>query len=281
MRRLPCWLKIVAATGAGLVLFLYLTVMFVPSTELQRLANRVMAPHGLKLSATSFGKAFPLGVSAKGVSLASQSGEVLTFDRFTLRLRLLPLFGARMVFSCTGTIGKGTIEMETELTRKRRTDFSCRNIRLEDIPFFRTVAGAQAKGELRIKGDLQGKGQNAKGSLQLEASNLDLKGVSISGTPLPDASYRTLQGMLRISGGKTLLESVTLQGEGLYVRLSGSMPASGSLADTPIDLKLELMPKPAFLESQKFIFLLLAKYTVSPGNYLLPIRGTLGSPLLQ
>jgi type II secretion system protein N len=115
----------------------------------------------------------------------------------------------------------------------------------------------------------------------MEAKELDLRGVKISGTQLPDASYRTMQGMLRIAGGRTNLESVTLQGDGLYVRLSGDLPTGVSPAATPLNLKLELMPKPEFLESQKFIFLLLAKYTVTPGHYQLPIRGTLASPSLQ
>lgn len=38
------------------------------------------------------------------------------------------------------------------------------------------------------------------------------------------------------------------------------------------------MPRPEFLEKQKYIFLLLLKYQTSPGHYQLPVRGTLGKP---
>jgi hypothetical protein len=41
-----------------------------------------------------------------------------------------------------------------------------------------------------------------------------------------------------------------------------------------------MMPKPAFLERQKFVFLLLTKYQSSPGAYSVPIHGTLAHPAL-
>jgi hypothetical protein len=41
-----------------------------------------------------------------------------------------------------------------------------------------------------------------------------------------------------------------------------------------------MMPKPAFLERQKFIFLLLMRYQSSPGAYSIPIRGTLAHPAI-
>ena len=281
MSRIPFWVKVVTAATASLMLFIYLSLMLVPSLELQRLAVRIIAPYGLTLTSTSFGKTLPIGIRAKGFTLATQTGAVLKFDRLTVKLRLLPLLIGRVILACDAGVGPGTVEGELEITRKGRIEFSCQKVRLEDIPFFSTVAGAWAKGELRIKGDLHGRGSASKGYLQIEAKQLDLREVRISGTQLPDASYKTMQGMLRIANGRTTLESVTLQGEGLYVRLSGDLPAGGNPAAMPLNLKLELMPKAEFLESQKFIFILLAKYMVTPGHYQLPIRGTLASPVLQ
>jgi type II secretion system protein N len=59
------------------------------------------------------------------------------------------------------------------------------------------------------------------------------------------------------------------------------MPVTTPLGDAPLNLTLELMPKPAFLERQKFVFLLLAKYLISPGNYRIPINGTLARPAIE
>jgi hypothetical protein len=41
------------------------------------------------------------------------------------------------------------------------------------------------------------------------------------------------------------------------------------------------MPKPEFLEGQKFVFLLLTKYLTTPGHYQIPVRGTLAKPVIQ
>ena len=78
-----------------------------------------------------------------------------------------------------------------------------------------------------------------------------------------------------------MLESFTFQGEGLYARLKGYFPQATPLGDAPLNLSLELMPKPEFLEKQKFVFLLLNKYLTTPGHYDIPVRGTLAKPLLQ
>jgi type II secretion system protein N len=98
--------------------------------------------------------------------------------------------------------------------------------------------------------------------------------------PLPDASYSSIRGMFRVAAGKGTLESLTFRGEGIYSRLSGTLPVSGPLANAPLDLTLELMPKPDFLERQKFVFLLLAKYQASPGSYRIPVKGVLLKPAI-
>jgi hypothetical protein len=43
---------------------------------------------------------------------------------------------------------------------------------------------------------------------------------------------------------------------------------------------LEIMPKPEFLEKQKLVFMLLARFMTSPGVYTVPIRGTLLKPVI-
>ena len=65
------------------------------------------------------------------------------------------------------------------------------------------------------------------------------------------------------------------------VTLKGDVPVSGPPAQAPLDLTMELMPKPAFLENQKLVFLVLARYQTSPGVYRIPIGGTLLKPAIQ
>jgi len=280
MKPLPRWLiTTLVACGGGLV-FLTATLLFIPASEVQHLAVRACARQGLTLTTLDFGKAFPLGLHARGLAIADERGTLVKLDRATVRLRLLPLLAGRIVVAGDAAIGAGSLKGELELTRSGRLELAGQGIRLEDIPFFATVADARAKGELWLRGNIRGKGAKASGTLQLEVRDVDLRGVKISGTPLPDAAYKTIQGALRINAGRLTMESVTLAGEGLYARLKGDIPLVAAPAGS-LNLTLELMPRPEFMEQQKFIFLLLAKYLTTPGHYQIPIRGTLSRPVLQ
>jgi type II secretion system protein N len=155
------------------------------------------------------------------------------------------------------------------------------HLRLEDIPFFPTATSARVKGNLQAQGSFWGKGDSTRGEARLEVKSVELAGMKIGELPLPDASYDVVRGALKVNNGKAVLESFTLQGEGLYVRLKGDFPVITPLGSAPLNLTLELMPKPDFLEKQKFVFLLLAKYLNSPGVYHIPIRGRLAKPAIQ
>lgn len=270
--------RTLGAVVAGLVLFIFLTVLFVPSTVLLNAANRGLAQYGLKLSAASFGKALPLGIRGTGISLVSAAGELLTISKGRLTLELLPLLYGRVVLASDAAIGAGTIDARLSLLRQPATDLEVKNVRLEDIPFFRTVAGMKTSGILSGKVATSGPVAKAQGSIRFEVQGAELSGIKIGAMPLPDAAYRTVQGMISIKEGRGMLDSFTLQGEDLYVRLKGALPLADPLAATPLDLTLELMPKPALLEKQKLVFLLLLKFQDTPGHYQIPVKGTLGKP---
>jgi type II secretion system protein N len=271
-------LRIIGLVSGATVLLLVMTVMFIPERTLFEAANRGISPYGLKLEAVSIGKAFPFGISGKGITLSSESGELLKLRSGRLSLEFLPLLAGALNFSIHADIGSGTLDSSVALLRSPSTRVVVKNVRLEDIPFFQTVAGIKASGILSGKAETNGLISKAKGYLQLEVDGADLSGIKIGEMPLPDATYRKLQGMLRINDGKASIESFTLQGDELYVRLKGALPLADPLPATPLNLSLELMPKPALLDKQKFVFLLLLKYQDTPGHYLIPVKGTLGKP---
>lgn len=269
-----------AAIVAGILMTLAFTVILVPSRELEGVVARLLARQGYTFRAERFGKAFPLGIGARGVTIATDRGPVLRFDRITARLPLLPLLTGKVVVTVDATVGQGRIS-GTYLLRGGKGTFGARDVRLEDIPFFKTVAGAEMKGLLTVDASFAGTGPRTTGELRLEVKGADVRGVAIGGTPLPDAAYDTVRGMVRMGSGRATLDSFTLQGTDLYVRLKGDAPLATPPGASPLSLTLELMPQPAFLDRQKLIFALLAKYLVTPGHYQLPVRGTLAKPLLQ
>lgn len=277
MRAVGC-LRCTALTLGGALLFVVLTLFFVPAEVLLQAANRGVSRYGLKLTAASVSKALPLGLKGTGISISSGSGELLDIRKGRLSLELLPLLSGKLRLAIRAEIGSGTVSSSISLLRSPATSIVVKNVRLEDIPFFQTVAGMKAAGILSGKVETSGVVSQASGLVQLQVQGAELSGIQIGGMALPDASYRTVQGMIRISGGKGTIESFTLQGDDLYVRLKGGLPLADPLPATPLDLQLEIMPKAALLEKQKFIFLALTKYQDTPGHYLLPVKGTLGKP---
>jgi type II secretion system protein N len=278
LRRIPL---IAGALLAFSLLFFLLSVILVPSSELQALAGRALAREGYTFSAASFGKAFLLGIKARAVEIGDDRGALLKLDEASARLRLLPLLAGRASFICLARIGAGELSVELSPLRSGETHVEISRVRLENIPFFATAAGARVKGEFRGEGAFRGQGAVAQGEARLEAKGVELAGVKIGGIPLPDATYETVQGALKVSGGKALLESITLQGDGIYARLSGDIPLMAPLGAAPLNLTLELMPKPEFMARQQAVFLLLARYQDTPGHYRIPIRGTLARPSIQ
>ena len=270
-------------TGAvtALLLFILLTIVFIPRQAILDALNRGLADQGLSLSAASFGKALPLGLRGTGWTLSSPRGPLLTLDRASARLQLLPLLRGILAVTMEGTAGSGRIAATATSAAKGTLMVGIKGLSLEQIPFFATVTGVKAAGIVNCQVDISGIAGRGSGSVRLDARGVDLRGVTLGETPLPDAAYQTVQGMLRIRSGSGSVESFTLQGDGLYVRIKGSIRPGTSLPDSPLELTLELMPKPEFLEKQKFVFLLLARYLDTPGHYQIPVKGTLGKPAIE
>ncbi|HEX2770138.1 MAG TPA: type II secretion system protein GspN [Geobacteraceae bacterium] len=275
------WLAIAAGIPAALLLFAIFIIIFTPAATLKGIVDRALKGAGYTFRAAEFGKALPLGVKARNLELADERGVLFRADDAVVRLRLLPLLAGKVSISYRAGVGKGYVRGVFSPLPGGEVQVEISHLRLEDIPFFLTATGTRVKGDLRGEGNFRGSGNSVRGEAKLEVKGADLAGVKIGGLSLPDASYDTVRGALKVGNGKAVLESATLQGEGLYVRLKGDLSVTTPLGDAPLNLTLELMPKPDFLERQKFVFLLLTKYLISPGNYRIPIQGVLAKPTIQ
>lgn len=275
------WPAIAVGIPAALLLFIIFVIIFIPVAEIEKVFVGAFERDGYTFRAAEFGKALPLGIKAGNLEIADERGTLLRADSASVRLRLLPLLTGKVSFSFRAAIGKGEVRGDFSPISGGAAHVEISHLRLQDIPFFATATGAGVKGDLQAQGSFTGKGNSASGAVQLEVKSVELAEVKIGGMQLPDASYDKVRGALKVNNGKAVLESVTLQGEGLYVRLKGDFPVTTPLGAAPLNLILELMPKPDFLEKQKFVFLLLTKYLISPGAYRIPIRGTLAMPAIQ
>ena len=272
------------ARGAGLLaailaLFLLFSYLFFPTSRIDALLAQVLSRQGLSLE-PAVHKTFLPGLAWNDLLLSSDQGPLLRCQRLQVRALLLPLLAGRAAVSGEAIIGKGHLDVRYALNGKAALDLDADGVALSDIPFFKSVLGAKAAGSLWSQGKLLRSAKGLNGDLKLEIKKLEFSGVKLGAFPLPDATDLKTRGMVKVSDGKAHLESFTLEGDGLYMRLSGDIPTGGDAGVTPLNMSLEIMPKPEFLEKQKLVFMLLTKFMTSPGVYTVPIRGTLLKPVI-
>lgn len=272
--RLARGAALLAAVTAFFLLFSY---MLFPTARIDAALSQILSRQGLTLSPAVHKTLLP-GLAWDDMQLSSADGPLLNCERLQLRALLLPLFAGRAVVSGRMTIGTGRLDIRYALNGKAALDLDTDGINLAGIPFFKSVLGAKAAGVLWSQGKLQRGAKGLSGDLKLEVKQLEFSGVKLGAFPLPDAANLKTQGMVRVSDGKARLESFTLEGDGVYMRLSGDLPLGANAAVTPLNMSLVIMPKPDFLEKQKLVFMLLARFMTSPGVYTVPIRGTLLKP---
>ena len=266
-------------TAAVLTLFLIFSYMMFPTGRIDSLLAQVLSQQGLTISPSVHKTLLP-GLAWDDLLLSSEQGPLLSCQRLQVRALLLPLFIGRAVIYGGATIGKGHLDVRYALYGKAALDLDADGIALADIPFFSSVLGAKAAGNLWSHGTLLRGAKGLSGDLKLEIKQLQFSGVKLGAFSLPDVAGLKTQGMVRVIDGKARLESFTLEGDGIYMRISGDIPSGVNAAVTPLKMSLEIMPKPEFLEKQKLVFMLLAKFMTSPGVYTVPIRGTLLKPVI-
>ena len=269
-----------ALLAAVLLLFVLFSYLLFPTARIDAVITQILARQGLTLTPAVHKTLLP-GLAWDNLLLTSDKGPLLRSERLQARPLLLPLFVGRAVVSGGITIGKGHLDVRYALNGKDALNLEADGISLAEIPFFKSVLGATAAGNLWSSGTLQRGANGLSGELKLEIKQLDFSGVKLGAFPLPDVAKMKTQGKVRVDRGKARLESFTLEGEGIYMRLSGDLPTGANAGVAPLNMSLEIMPKADFLEKQKLVFLLLAKFMTSPGVYTVPIKGTLLNPQIQ
>jgi len=273
----PGFVRGAVLTFACLALFMVCVYIFIPSRRINAFIDQTLETQGLSLAPAAHKTILP-GLAWDNALLSSQQGPLIRFDRLSIRPLLLQLLAGRIVMGSTATLGPGRMSIKQRITGRQTMLVAADKLALGEMPFFKTVLGARVGGSLWSEGLVTRGPKGWNGELKLEISQLEFSGIRMGAFALPDAGNLNSKGMIRITDGKARLESLTLQGEGLYMRLSGFLPMGVNADAAPLDLVLEIMPKPEFLEKQKLVFLLLAKFMASPGVYRVPIRGTLLKP---
>ncbi|QOX78396.1 type II secretion system protein GspN [Trichlorobacter lovleyi] len=269
-----------AAALAGLLLVMMLAVWFISDRSLDQALRERLEPQGLTLQARNLRTTIPFALAADQLTIGDLNGAWLTVEQFRLRLQLLPLLTGRVRLSLSGQSGSGSLRGSFSVypLKKRSGSIRIAGLELASIPLLTSKLGGQLRGTARLDLDFATQ-QNGllAGTAKLQIAALGLKGASIAGMSLPDLTVQEARGLVTTSGPRITVDSLAMQGDGIYLRLTGSTSIT---PNAPLNLSLQLMPTAEFLERQKSIFLLMMLYQTAPGSYTLPISGTIASPQL-
>lgn len=269
-----------AALLAGLLLLIMLAFWFISDRSLEQAIRARLEQQGLTLQARNLRTTIPFALAADQLTIGDLNGAWLTVEQLRLRLQLLPLLTGRVSLSVSGRSGSGSMFGSFSIypLKKRSGTIRIAGLELAGIPLLTSKLGGQLRGTARLDLDFTTQ-QNGllTGTSKLQITALELKAASIAGMSLPDLTVKEARGLVTTSGPRITVNSLAMQGDGIYLRLTGSTSITPS---APLNLSLQLMPTAEFLERQKSIFLLMMLYQTAPGSYTLPISGTLASPQL-
>ncbi len=247
---------------AGLPVFLVLVWLFaLPDNLIQERIEDAVADAGkdeIKASITGFKKGLFFTVHAKTLDLTFDKIPALTIMDLTGRFNPRYLIDKQLAFSIKGKLGTG--DVNGLLTYTNGGEINIENAELNAIPYL-THLGVKADGN--ISADIFLKNKSAQ--ILFKISNLEMQEGAVM-IPFLNSFHR-IQGMLSVTGNDVKLDSVSLEGEKGYARLTGDIKGQF------MNLNLELMPSMEKLNTIESM--LIGKYIVSPGYYVIPVKGPL------
>jgi type II secretion system protein N len=207
-------------------------------------------------------KGFFYTVTIDSVVLKNSGEELVSFDNIHSRINPFGLIRMRLDASVSGTIGSGKISGSAILTKtKLQARLDYKEIDMREIPFLKRTG-------IRGAGTISGRFllTDDKGHAEFATSNAAFEPADFSGVKVPMNFFDAVAGSLSIEGSVIEVISVALTGKDIYARLKGV------IRNGITDLTMELMPGRSFLENPLFV-MQLARYKVSPGYYVIPVRG--------
>ena len=196
-------------------------------------------------------------VYADSLELKIDKKTALIITDISGRINPLYLLKKLVAFSIRGKIGTGNIKgffklPESGSLKIDKAEFS-------SIPYLAS-AGLQGKGLISAR--LNFKNNIIDAVFEIPDADIHSSTMAI---PMPISSFRKIQGALQLQGNTIKITSISLDSDKGYARIKGEV-INGTM-----DLGLELMPSAGKLEPIESI--LISKYQISPGYYIIPIKG--------
>lgn len=212
----------------------------------------------MRLSVDGFKKGIFFTLHADTLNLQVDNRPVLKITDVTGRSSLRYLTGGQLGFVIKGKIGTGDVNGIVKLPLEG--DIQITRAEINEIPYLKQF-DMDIKGN--ISSDITIHGDTAKVVFNVPDLDIDDSGSVI---PLLN-TFTSLQGALSLKADTTKVDSISLNGDKGYARLKGHI--TGNV----MELSLELMPYAGKLSDMESM--LISRYIVSPGYYVVPIKGPL------
>lgn len=187
---------------------------------------------------------------------------LLVFSNVKGRLDFLSLFRLRPELRFHGSMNGGDVTGFVRLTGADSLMITAGNIRINGIPLFEPLGiygDGILSGSFRVR--------NNSGELKFSVRDVNLKSTSLSGVFLPLDLFHDIKGAVKMNSDNTAeVQSFAMTGTGIFARVKGTMQGND------MNMSLELMTDSSFASGSLFQ-MILEKYRVSPGYYLVPLKG--------
>ncbi len=236
---------------------------------------------GFVFSIEGFQKAFPLGFEMKKMKAIYAGDENPLFYIDNIHGRLLPssLFLGNIRINIYGDVGDGHISEEVLIKTNGITlNTVAENVRLKDIPYLNSVG--------LYSGVVNGYGQTTisqgkciGGFIKANGKDIDISRLRIQGVIMPFEVIEKMGVTAKMEECKLKIDGLWLEGKEFSARLQGVINIVNPIQNSPMELTLEITPKASIIEKEALL-LLIKNYRKSINFYSIPMKGTIGNPVL-
>ena len=236
----------------------------VPPDTVQGLLEDFGDGESITIQTEGFKKGLLYRFSADRLLVQHRHNPIVSFQNVSLRISPSSLITLRMRSLLKGEIGGGEINGTLDLAKKdMRVEIDMEGIRIDAVPFF-------SKNGIKGSGIISGTYTmiEEKGHLEFLVEDAKLKPVVLTGKTIPLNFFHTVRGYIDVRNSKLEAVSVSFEGKDIYARMKGKVQ------DAFANLAIEVMPEAGIAKNPLFLHEF-KQYEVSPGYYVIPVRGPL------
>lgn len=213
----------------------------------------------------NFKKGLFYGVTAEEILVMTKDPRIdedliFTLDNVKAQLDFMSLLRLRPAVDFDSMLNGGRVTGMIMMTGSRGIKMNGAKIPLAGVPVMESL-GLKAQGNMSMDVTIN----ENDAYLTFFVNDMGVRSTMLSGALLPLDMFKNLKGSLSMNHNSIDVKSFTLEGKGVYARLTGRVTESF------LDLSMELMMDSSF-ELSSLLQAALERYQESPGYYVIPIK---------